>query len=170
MPNMGWCLRGSYAFRVLKDDFEQILEDDNKLKKLIKIIDMKNYILNFQYDLININKEKFSHLLQGVIDENKIIKIIPKDLDSFFKICFILDNMNKVSENANLWLIYLLNYIKKDNTLNEISKIVYCMDFLYSKIELKSNELNSVIDKNKELFQFIKKYLKIWIILKKLTN
>jgi len=131
---------------------------------------MKNYILNFQYDLININKEKFSHLLQGVIDENKIIKIIPKDLDSFFKICFILDNMNKVSENANLWLIYLLNYIKKDNTLNEISKIVYCMDFLYSKIELKSNELNSVIDKNKELFQFIKKYLKIWIILKKLTN
>jgi hypothetical protein len=73
--------------------------------------------LDFQHQLIEINKESLSRLLQSVIDEKKIVKIIPKDLDSFFKVCFILDNINKVPENANLWLIYILIYI--NNTSGE---------------------------------------------------
>jgi vesicle coat complex subunit len=96
--------------------------------------------------------------LQRVIDENKIVKIIPKDLDSFFKVCFILDNLNKIPENANLWLMYLLSYIDKKRNLEEISQIVYCIDFLYSKISLKHNELNQLILKIKELLRLIKNY------------
>ena len=90
-------------------------------------------------------------MLQGVIDEDKIVKIMPKDLDSFFNVCFILDNLNRIPQNANLWLIYLLTYINKDVLLEEIAKIVFCIDFLYSKLELETNELTQLIRKIKEL-------------------
>lgn len=148
----------SYAFRVPKRKFEKLLKPDKSLKNICKIIDAKNSILHFQHQLIDINKEKLSHLLQRVIDENKIVKVIPKDLDSFYKICFILDNLNKIPKNANLWLIYLLSYINKDRNLEEISQITYCIDFLYSKINLKRNELTQLILKTKELLQVIKNF------------
>jgi hypothetical protein len=144
-----------YAFRVPKEKFERLLKPDLNLKSLCEKIDTKNFILNFQHDLIDINKDKLSYLLQSIIDENKIVKIIPKDLDSFFKICFILDNLNKIPQNANLWLVYLLSYINGDIHLEDISKIVYCIDFLYSKIELKPNELTQLIGKVKELMRMI---------------
>jgi hypothetical protein len=150
----------SYAFRVPKNKFEKLLVPDKTLKALCKNIDAKNFILNFQHELIDINKENLSYLLQGVLDENKIVKIIPKDLDSFFKVCFILDNLNKIPQNANLWLIYLLSYINKNLILEDISKIVYCVDFLYSKIELQQNELTQLISKVGDLMDNIKKYYK----------
>ncbi|MEA1995321.1 MAG: hypothetical protein U9N18_04105 [Campylobacterota bacterium] len=150
----------SYAFRVPKAKFEKLLKPNSILKSLCYKIDAKNLILNFQYGLIDVNKDKLSHLLQGVIDENKIVKIIPKELDSFFKVCFILDNLNKIPQNANLWLVYLLSYIDKNIMLEDISKIVYCIDFLYSKIELKQNELTQLVSKTKELLEKIKMYYK----------
>lgn len=146
----------SYAFRVPKEKFERLLKPEPNLKSLCQRIDAKNFILNFQHALIDINKDKLSYLLQDVIDENKIVKIIPKEMDSFFKVCFILDNLNKIPQNANLWLIYLLSYINKNISLEEISKIVYCIDFLYSKIELKSNELTQLVNSVKELMGKIK--------------
>jgi len=146
----------SLAFRVPKEKFERLLKADPTLRGLCERTDAKNFILNFQHVLIDINKDRLSYLLQGVIDENKIVKIIPKDMDSFFKVCFILDNLNKIPQNANLWLVYLLSYINKDTSLEDISKIVYCIDFLYSKIELKPNELTQLISRVKELIEKIK--------------
>lgn len=150
----------SYAFRVPKSKFERLLKPDRALINLCERITTKNFILNFQHELVNINKENLSHLLQGVIDENKIVRIIPQNLDSFFKVCFILDNLNKIPQNANLWLIYLLSYITNNISLEDISKIVYSIDFLYSKIELKPNELSQMISKIKNLLEKINKCYK----------
>jgi hypothetical protein len=151
----------SYALRVPKDKFEKILKTDHALKKICHIIDIKNFILDYQHGLINIHKEKLSHLLQTVIDDNQLVKIIPKDLDSFFRICFILDNINKFPENANLWLIYLLSYINKNIKLEDVSKILYCIDFLYSKITLKPNELEQLVNKINALLSQVKSYHKV---------
>jgi len=148
----------SYAFRVPKEKFEKLLDSDQNLENLCQKIDIKNFILNFQHSLIDINKNKLSYLLQSVIDENKIVNIIPKDLDSFFKVCFILDNSNKIPQNANLWLIYLLSYITKSASLEDISKITYCIDFLYSKIELKVNEITQLVSKIQELKKNINEF------------
>ena len=148
----------SYAFRVPKENFEKLLKPDPNLEILCQKIDSKNFILNFQHELLDINREKLSSVLQSVIDENKIVKIIPKDLHSFFKVCFILDNLNKIPQNTNLWLIYLLSYIDKNISLENISKIVYCIDFLYSKTELQPNELNQLVSKVKELMEKVKKF------------
>ncbi|MCD5384202.1 hypothetical protein LR066_05560, partial [candidate division WOR-3 bacterium] len=129
---------------------------DSTLKRLCYKIDAKNLILNFQHGLIDVNKERLSYLLQSVIDEDKIVKIIPKELDGFFKVCFILDNLNKIPKNANLWLVYLLSYIGKDTLLEDIAKITYCIDFLYSKTDLNPNELTLLISKVKELLKKVK--------------
>lgn len=150
----------SYAFRVPKGRFEKLLTADYTLKGLCQKIDAKNFILNFQHELVDINKEKLSHLLQSVIDKNSIVKIIPKDLDSFFKVCFILDNIDKIPQNANLWLVYLLSYINDDASLEDISKITYCIDFLYSRIELKANELTQLVSKLKEILARVKTFYK----------
>lgn len=148
----------SYAFRIPKHKFEKILLKDKDLPKLCYLIDAKNYLLNFQHNLIEINRDKLSYLFQQVIDDNKILKIIPKDLDSFFKVCFVLDHLNKIPQNANLWLVYILSYIKDNLSLEDISKIVYSIDFLYSKVELQSNEINLLVKKIKELERLIDKY------------
>ncbi|HOQ83894.1 MAG TPA: hypothetical protein PLT80_06545 [Candidatus Syntrophosphaera thermopropionivorans] len=146
------------AYRVPKDKFEKILKYDPGLEQICNQIDIKTYILNFQHSLIDIYKDKLSFLLQSVIDEDKIINIIPNELESYFEVCFILDNLNKVPHNANLWLVYLLSYITEGISLNEIAKILYCIDFLYSKIELKPNELNQLINKIKQMQKIINKY------------
>lgn len=134
------------------------VKEDSSLQQIWDSVNAKLFILDFQHELVDINKERLSHLLQGVVDENRIVKIIPKDLDSFFRVCFILDYINKIPENANLWLVYLLSYINKDNSLEDISKISYCIDFLYSKTELKVNELTLLVGKVKELLEKIKTF------------
>jgi len=135
------------------------VKTDNKLEKVWNSINAKLFLLNFQNELININKELLSSELQQVIDEEKIVKIVPKDLDSFFKVCFILDNLNKIPKNTNLWLIYLLSYANQKNSLQDIFKLIYCLDFLYSKVsELKQNELLAVIKTVKDSIARIKRF------------
>ncbi len=148
------------AYRIPKNKFLKVLDSDPTLKSVIKMIDIKNYILNFQHNLVEINKEKLSYLLQQVIDEQKIVKIIPNDLDSFFKVCFVLDNLNKIPHNVNLWLVYLLSFISNKNTTEDLSKIIYCIDFLYSKTDLKPNELKNLTEKIQECFILLSNFEK----------
>jgi len=96
-----------------------------------------------------------------VIDEEKVVKVVPKTLEGFFKVCFMLDHLNKIPENINLWLIYLLTYVNKKLTLSDIAMLVYSLDFLYSKIlpdNLKENELLELQQKIMILLQLIDSY------------
>lgn len=146
------------AYRVPKDRFENILKKDKSLAPFVKTIDAKISILNFQHCLISIWENDLSKELQKVIDEQKLVKIIPKTLEGFFKVCFILDHLDKIPENVNLWLVYLLSYINKKLTLKEIAMLVYSFDFLYSKIppsQLQDNELTEIEKKVKVLLESI---------------
>lgn len=146
------------VYKVSGEKLLEKLQEDGSLKQVWENINAKLFILDFQHELININKERLSSLLQSVVDENKIIKVVPKDLESFFRICFILDSLNKVPQNTNLWLVYLLSYVNNTLLLENISQIIYCIDFLYSKIEkLKPNELTLLIKKIKELLCKVRK-------------
>jgi len=147
------------AYRVPKDIFERILKKDETLKPVLKMIDAKLMILNFQHQLLDIWEEELSNELQKVIDEEKLVKIIPKTLEGFFEVCFILDHLNKIPENVNLWLVYLLSYANTELTLKEISMLVYSLDYIYSKITaLGDNELKELEDKIKVLLQAINNY------------
>ncbi|MCX8026816.1 MAG: hypothetical protein N3A62_03020 [Thermodesulfovibrionales bacterium] len=136
-----------------------MIEEDKSLSAVWELIDMKLFILDFQHELIDIFKEQLSHKLQKVIDKKQIIEIIPQDLNSFFEVCFVLDSINKIPQNANRWLIYLLKYVNDENTLEDISKIIYCIDFIYAKIpQLKNNEIEQLIKNLKLLLNKISKF------------
>lgn len=148
------------VFRVPENKFKSILRKDKDLEKVCNFIDKKIAILDFQHKAIEIEKEKLSYLLQQVIDEEKILKIIPKTIDGFFKVCFILNHIEKIPVNANLWLIYLLSFL--DTKLNslELFQLIYSLDFLYSKIELKKNELNKLVESLKQIQNQINRFSK----------
>jgi hypothetical protein len=149
------------AYRVPKERFEKILKKDESLEPFVKTIDAKITILNFQHRLISIWENDLSKELQRVIDEEKLVEIIPKTLESFLKVCFILDHLDKIPENVNLWLIYLLSYVNNKLTLKEIAMLVYSFDFLYSRIapgRLEQNELAEIENKIKVLIELIDSY------------
>ena len=141
------------VYRVKADIFEKILEEDNELKEVWKNINKKIFILDFQHKTIDIEKDKMSYLFQQVIDENKMIKIIPKTLDSFFKACFILNNLEKTPENSNLWLVYMLSFTEQKLNSYELFQLAYCLDFLYPLKELEKNELDLLVKKIKEILK-----------------
>lgn len=149
------------AYRVPKEKFESILKRDDSLAPFVEKINAKITILNFQHELISMWENKLSKELQKVIDEEKVVKVVPKTLEGFFKVCFMLDHLNKIPENINLWLIYLLTYVNKKLTLSDIAMLVYSLDFLYSKIlpdNLKENELLELQQKIMILLQLIDSY------------
>lgn len=148
----------SFAYRVPKSKFRKILKKDKTLKNICRTIDIKNFFLNYQHELIDITKDNLSYLLQEVIDEEKIVKIIPNNLESFFRICFILNNLNRSPLNSNIWIVYLLSYISHKNTTEDLYKILYCVDFLYSKTDLEENELNKLIDGILKCKELLKKF------------
>ncbi|ODS37395.1 hypothetical protein BEH94_04550 [Candidatus Altiarchaeales archaeon WOR_SM1_SCG] len=148
------------VFRVNSENFDGRLKGDISFKRICELIDMKIEILDFQHNAIDMEKDKLSYLLQQVVDENKIMKIIPKTLDGFFKVCFMLDNLNKTPENANLWLVYLLSFTDQKLNSYELFQLVYCLDFLYPRVELEKNEIDLLVKKIKQIKSMIDNFAK----------
>ena len=148
------------VFRVPKEKFKKVLKKDKKLKAVCNLIDKKNTILDFQHEAIEIEKEKFSYLLQQVLDEKKVLKIMPKTLDGFFKVCFTLSHIDKTPVNASLWLVYLLSFLSQKLNSYEIFQLVYSLDFLYSKVDLKKNEIDKLVEGIKSLHKKLQQFSK----------
>ncbi|MDE0118996.1 MAG: hypothetical protein OXM55_03185 [Bdellovibrionales bacterium] len=148
------------VFRVSKEKFTKVLQKDKKLNTVCDLIDKKNKILDFQHEVIEKEKEELSHLLQQVLDEEKVLKIMPKTLDGFFKICFTLSHLEKTPVNTSLWLIYLLLFLNPKLNSYKIFQLVYSLDFLYSKVDLKKNEINKLVEGIKSLHRKLQQFSK----------
>ena len=148
------------VFRVPKEKFKKVLKTDKKLTTVCNLMDKKNKILDFQHEAIEIEKEKFSYLLQQVLDEEKVLKIMPKTLAGFFKVCFTLSHLDKTPINASLWLVYLLSFLNKQLNSYEIFQMIYSLDFLYSKVDLKKNEVDKLVEGVKSLHENLRKFSK----------
>lgn len=142
------------AFRVPHDIFVKILNDDSNLKNVVHTINIKTSMLNFAFEFMRLEEENLSHLLQSVIDKEEIVKFIPKSLESFYHVCFILDKINQIPVNANLWLMYVLSFFNDNMTSYKMAQLVYCIDFLYSKIELQNNELIQVVSTIRKIKEY----------------
>lgn len=131
------------AYRVPRDVFlKQCQMGDSHLSDLIDIVQSKNVILNFQHQFLDNENEKFSRELQAVVDEQSIVKIIPKTLEGFYRVCFLLNHLDKTPDTPNVWLIYLLTFYKDKMSIIDFSKFIFALDFLYFKCNtLDDNEL-----------------------------
>lgn len=146
------------VYRVAAEKFEKISKQDDKLKLICDKIDSKIKILDFQHCVIHQEEEKLSKVLQEVIDEEKIVKIIPKTLGGFFQVCFILTHLDKQPDNINLWLVYVLSYLNSTLNSYELFQLVYCLDYLYSKTELQENEFKAMIDGVKQIRKIVNEF------------
>ncbi|MBI5573645.1 MAG: hypothetical protein HY919_03720 [Elusimicrobia bacterium] len=151
-----WGSREVYAIK--NEDLATQQKEDKELEKIWSTINIKNRLLEFQHQKIEKIKEELSYLLQQIIDEEKIVQIIPKSLESFFRICFILDSIGKIPKNANLWLIYVLHFFNENPTSEELTKIIYSVDFLYSKTSLTQSGLKTFADFLKQVLSNIKNF------------
>jgi len=150
----------SPVYRVSQEDFRKILQVDKGLKKVCDLVDKKNAILDFQHKAIEVEQEKLSFLLQRVIDKEMVLKIIPKTLDGFFKVCFILNHIEKTPINIDLWLIYLLSFLEQKFNSYELFQLVYSLDFLYPKTELKKNEISMLVKRLKQIGEQVEHFTK----------
>ena len=135
------------GYRVPAQRFLTLFSPDDALQEIIVSIERKNNILRFQHELVALTKEKLARLLEQVIDEKKLVTFMPNDLESFFRTCFILDNIDRTPANINLWLVYALALLNKDNSLDELYRLLYCVDFLYARAELTETEVKLMADK-----------------------
>lgn len=135
------------AYRVPAKKLQAVLRTDASLEGPIRRIDIKNEFLSFQHSLLESWKDQLAYLFQSVVDAEKIVRIVPRDLDSFFKVAFILENLDRTPTQAPLWLVYLLSYADGRLDSETIAKIMYCLGFLYFRMEPKENELKALADK-----------------------
>ena len=148
------------VFRVDEQKIKRLLKPDKTLKAVCDMIDMKLAVLNFQHNLMAIEKSKFSHLLQQVVDDKKLLTIAPKTLSGFFRVCFILNHIEKTPINVNIWLVYLLSFLDQRLNSKEIFELIYSLDFLYSKTDLQKNEVTRMIDGIKKFYKKIQNFAK----------
>lgn len=72
----------------------------------------------------------------------------------------MLNHIEKVPINANLWLIYLLSFLDPKLNSLELFQLIYGLDFLYPIIELKKNEINKFVEGLKNIQNQINKFSK----------
>ena len=134
------------AYRVPKDVFlEQCVNGGNDLETIICAVDDKNLLLDFQHRFLDIENQRFSRRLQRVIDEDAIIRIVPRTLDGFYRVCYLLDKIQKTPDAPGVWLIYLMSFYSDDMRSIDFARLMYSLDFLYFKCpDFKGNELRAI--------------------------
>lgn len=148
------------AYRVPRDIFMRQLQDgDADIAKTINIIDEKNILLNFQQAFLELEDGKLSRRLQRVIDEEKLLQIMPRNLRGFYEVCYLLDKINKTPDNPSVWLVYLTSFFGQITAAAELAEFMFAFDFLYFKCaSLKANEEKTVSDILKKIRAFIGKF------------
>ena len=135
------------AYRVPHDTFTKILQDGGKkMRQVIRAVDDKNKLLEFQHCFLDGESEKMSRRLQQGVDEKKIVKITPGTPEGFYEVCFLLDKLNKSPVAPGVWMVYLLSMLGGVKTPAEWARFVFALDFLYAKIEnVRDNEKAALV-------------------------
>lgn len=134
------------AYRVPVDRFHSILKSGGaQAKQVIASVDGKNSILAFQDRFPYMEAQAFSAELQSAVDKRQLIKIMPSNLDGFFRVCFLLERMDETPQNAAVWLVYLASFFRHGMPALDFARWMFCLDFLYFKCaELADNERQTV--------------------------
>ena len=110
-----------------------------------KSTEPKNLLLDFQSELLDLEAQEFSRQLQQVVDEEKLLAIVPGTFESFYRVCYLLDRIQKAPDNPGVWLVYLASYFNPDMPALDLARFMFSLDFLYFKCAaLQPNELRVV--------------------------
>ena len=134
------------AYRVPDAVFRGVLRDGGaEMARVISAVDDKNALLEFQDKFPDLEAAEFSRELQAAVDKRRLVKIMPKTLDGFCRVCFLLERMNESPESPGVWLVYLASFFRRGLSALQFARWMFCLDFLYFKCEsLAENERRMV--------------------------
>ena len=132
----------SWAYRVPGDVFlAQFADGGERLRDVIQSVDNKNGLLEFQHDFLESESRKLSKRLQQVVDDETLFKIVPRTLEGFYQVCYLLDKLGKEPDAPGVWMVYLLTFFRDDMRSIDFARFMYALDFLYFKCaDIKRNE------------------------------
>ncbi len=84
----------------------------------------------------------------------------PELIWNIAKICFTLSHFEKTPVNASLWFIYLLSFLSQKLNSYKIFQLIYSLDFLYPKVDLKDNEITKLAEGINLLHKRLKQFSK----------
>ena len=68
-------------------------------------------------------------------------KIVPRTLEGFYQVCYLLDKLGKEPDTPGVWMVYLLTFFRDDMRSIDFARFMYALDFLYFKCaDIKRNE------------------------------
>ena len=132
----------SWAYRVPKDNFMSVLiSGGGTLSSVVKSVDDKNYLLEFQHEFLSLESRNLARQLQQVVDDETLFQIVPRTLDGFYQVCYLLDKLGKEPDAPGVWLVYLLTFFRDGMRTIDFAHFMYALDFLYFKcVDIKQNE------------------------------
>lgn len=137
------------AYRVERSTFlSQFQDGGDSLRETLNAVAAKTRLLSYQHKFVDNEKTRFAHLLERVVDDNELLNIAPKNLPDFYKVCFLLERMDKTPVNASVWLVYLSTAHRndvKDSFL--FAQFIFSLSFLYFRAgEISKNEREVLVD------------------------
>ena len=138
----------SWAYRVPDEVFLSVfVSGGDALKNVIQRVNDKNYLLEFQHEYLTMESVKLSRQLQQVVDEETVFRIVPRTLEGFYQVCYLLDKIGREPDTPGVWLVYLLTFFTSNMKSIDFAHFMYALDFLYFKCaEIKSNEMQVLKD------------------------
>ena len=122
------------AYRVPREIFLPLLVDGGTdLKQAITVVDNKNYLLEFQSKFMDQEARQLSRELQQVVDEERLLSIVPRTLDGFYWVCFLLEKIGKQPDAPGVWMVYLMSFFNDSMKTADFARYIYALDFLYFK-------------------------------------
>ena len=130
------------AYRIPRDIFlKQFSSGGPDLAKTIQVVDDKNYLLEFQGQFREQENQRLARELQQVVDEEKLLSIVPRTLDGFYRVCYLLDKIGKGPEAPGVWLVYLVSFFTDALRAVDFARYSYALDFVYfNRSDLHENE------------------------------
>lgn len=121
----------SQAYRVPAEVFCEKLKPHDGLSAILRTIECKNRILEFQYTLLDIVRTQLAHRITEAVENEQSFTIVPGDLKGFFEACFIMAALQQIPKDPQDWLWRAILFAKSARSLREIFLATYCLDFLY---------------------------------------
>ncbi|MYB39978.1 hypothetical protein F4X86_01615 [Candidatus Saccharibacteria bacterium] len=131
------------AYRVPRGKFlKQFKSGGGKLERVIDIVKDKRTLLEFQEEFMDKEVTRLARKFQQVVDDKKLVEVVPNSLKGFYEICFLLDRIGRGPSAPSVWLVYLTSFYRDDMTRLEFARFMYALDFVYFKcLQLTRNEV-----------------------------
>lgn len=136
------------AYRVPRDTFLPLFTSGGPdLANVLQKVADKNYLLEFQAEFMEQETRRFARELQRVVDEEQLLSIVPRTLDGFYRVCYLLDKIGRQPDAPGVWLVYLLSFFDDAMPAIDFARYLYALDFLYFKCAYLQDNERSALEK-----------------------